>query len=86
MLKRLLGSFREPVNGLSHLGGAVAALAGMIGLLVAGASSVGKEVSLLIYGSTLVLLFSASATYHLVRAGPRLLGSCASWIMPPSTC
>ena len=75
------------MNGLSHLGAAVAALAGMIGLLVVGASSVGKQVSLLIYGSTLVLLFSASATYHLVRGRPGSPRACfASWIMPPSTC
>lgn len=70
MLVRFLKSLREPVNGLSHLGAAIAAFAGMIGLLVVGRSSVGKQVSLLIYGSTLVMLFSASATYHLVRAKP----------------
>lgn len=74
MLMRFLRSVREPVNGLSHLGAAIAALAGMICLLVVGRSSLGKEVSLLIYGCTLVLLFSASATYHLVRASPRVLG------------
>lgn len=50
-------------------------MAGMICLLLLGRSSVGKEVSLLIYGCTLVLLFSASATYHLVRASPRVLGA-----------
>jgi hemolysin III len=69
-----LRSFREPVNGLSHLVAAVAALVGMIGLLIVGRSSPGKEVSLLIYGCTLVMLFSASATYHLVRGSPRVLG------------
>ena len=74
MLMRIRKSLREPVNGLSHLGAAVAALAGMIGLLAAGSSSVGKQISLLIYGCTLVLLFSSSAAYHLVRGGPRLQG------------
>lgn len=52
---------------------AVAALAGMIVLLSVGRSSVGKQISLLIYGCTLVILFSASATYHMVRATPRVL-------------
>jgi hemolysin III len=71
---RVLKRVREPVNGLSHLGAALAALAGLIVLLVIGTSNMGKQVSLLIYGSTLVLLFSASATYHLVRGSPRVLG------------
>jgi hemolysin III len=74
MILRFLRSLREPVNGLSHLGAAVAALVGMIVLLLMGTPSIGKQVSLLIYGCTLVLLFSASATYHLVRASPRVLG------------
>lgn len=71
-MKRFLRSVREPVNGLSHLGGAIAALAGLVALLVIGRSNAGKELSLLIYGCTLVLLFSASATYHLVRGSPRV--------------
>lgn len=75
MIKQLLRSLREPVNGLSHLAAALAAMVGMIGLVVIGKSSVGKELSLLIYGTTLVLLFSASATYHLVRGSPRVLGA-----------
>ncbi|MFH1185635.1 MAG: hemolysin III family protein [Chloroflexota bacterium] len=71
---QMLKGMREPVNGLSHLLAAVVAVAGLIALLLTGRSTAGKEVSLLIYGSTLVLLFSASATYHLVRASPRVMG------------
>ena len=63
---------RDPVNGLTHLIAAVVAVGGLIALLVIGRSTTGKEMSLLIYGCTLVLLFSASATYHLVEAGPRV--------------
>lgn len=55
------------------MGAALASLGGMIGLIVMGTSSVGKQLSLLIYGTTLVLLFSASATYHLVKGSPRVL-------------
>jgi hemolysin III len=75
MSRRFVQSLREPVNGLSHLGAAVGALVGMIGLIVIGHSSVGKQLSLIVYGTTLVLLFSASATYHLVRGSPRVLGA-----------
>ncbi len=74
MVVRILKSLREPVNGLTHLGAAVAALAGLVRLLAVGTSAIGKEVSLLIYGGTLVLLFSASATYHMLQASPRVLG------------
>ncbi len=73
MFTRILRSLREPVNGLSHFVAAVVALAGLVALLVIGHSSTGKTVSLLIYGTTLVLLFSASATYHLVSASPRVV-------------
>jgi hemolysin III len=74
MFMRMLKRLREPVNGLSHLFAAVVAVAGLIALLVVGDSTIGKEVSLLIYGCTLVLLFSASATYHLVEGSPRVIG------------
>lgn len=67
MIKRL----REPVNGLTHLGGALAASAGLAALLVLGRGSLGRQVALLIYGLSLVLMLSASAAYHLAPAGPR---------------
>jgi hemolysin III len=68
-LKRL----REPVNGLSHLGAALAAAAGLALLLIIGRDSVLKEVSLAVYGVSLILMFSASATYHLVSARPAVV-------------
>jgi hemolysin III len=74
MLKRLFKRMREPVNGLTHLGAAVVSAVGLVALLITGRSTVGKEVSLLIYGSTLVLLFAASSTYHLVTGSPRVMG------------
>ena len=74
MFMRIVRGLREPVNGLSHLFAALVAVGGLIALLIVGRSRLDKEVSLLIYGCTLVLLFSASATYHLVRASPRVTG------------
>ena len=64
---------REPVNGLTHLGGAIAALFGQIALLVVGWSGTAKIISLFVYGLSLVVLFSASATYHLAKADPAIL-------------
>jgi hemolysin III len=63
---------REPISGLTHLGGAIAALVGQIVLLVLGWPGVEKFVSVLVYGLSLVGLFSASAAYHLVNAGPKV--------------
>ncbi len=64
---------REPFNGLSHLGGAIAALFGQIALLIVGWSGTAKIVSLFVYGLSLIALFSASATYHLTKAKPAVL-------------
>lgn len=68
----MLSKLREPVNGLTHLGGAIAALFGQIALLVVASSSVAKVASVIVYGVSLIALFSASATYHLVNAGPKV--------------
>jgi hemolysin III len=69
MLKKL----REPVNSLTHWGGAVLALVGLIALLIVGWGTPAKVVSLIIYGISLIFLFSASATYHMVRVKDKVL-------------
>jgi hemolysin III len=68
----MLKIFREPVNGLTHLGAAIAAAIGMIILVVIGWGNIGKTISLSIYGFSLILLFSASAIYHLLKVKPRV--------------
>ena len=62
---------REPVNGLTHLGAAIAAFFGLAALLVIGRDSLVKQASLLVYGAALILMFSASAAYHLIKAQPQ---------------
>ena len=69
MFKRL----REPVSGLMHLGTAIAAVLGLAALLWLGRSSLAKEISLLIYGLSLVLMFSASSAYHLIQSNARVV-------------
>jgi hemolysin III len=69
MLKKL----REPVNSLTHWGGAILALAGLVALIVVGWGTTAKVVSLVIYGASLIFLFSASATYHMVRVKDKAL-------------
>lgn len=69
MLKKL----REPVNSLTHWVGALLALAGLIALLIVGWDTPAKVVSLMVYGLSLIAMFSASATYHMVRVRDRAL-------------
>ncbi len=59
---------REPVNAITHMAAAIAAFIGTIFLLILGRDSLVKEVSFIIYGSSLVLMFSASAAYHAIFA------------------
>lgn len=68
----MFSRLREPVSGLTHLAGAAAAFLAQSVLLVFAANGLEKFVSTLIYGLSLVGLFSASAAYHLVNAGPKV--------------
>jgi hemolysin III len=62
---------RDPVSGLTHLGGFLLAIAGLT-LLVTLASvhaSAWHVVSFAIYGTSLMLLYLASSLYHLLPLG-----------------
>jgi len=69
----MLKKFREPINSLTHWAGALLGVAGLIALLIVGWSAPAKIVSLTIYGLSLIAMFSASATYHMVRAKDRVI-------------
>jgi hemolysin III len=69
----MLKKVREPVNSLTHWGGAVLALIGLIALLIVGWSTPAKVISLAIYGLSLIAMFSASATYHMVLVKDKAL-------------
>ena len=69
MFKKL----REPVNSLTHWVGAILAVIGLIALLVVGWSTPAKLISLVVYGVSLIFLFSASATYHMVQVKDKAL-------------
>jgi hemolysin III len=68
----MFSKMREPVSGLTHLGGAIASVGGLVALLVLGWHGIEKIVSVLVYGLSLVGLFAASATYHLASVRPRV--------------
>ena len=64
---------REPVNSLTHWAGALLGLIGLVALLIVGWSTPAKIISLAIYGVSLIAMFSASATYHMVQAKEKVL-------------
>ncbi len=66
MLKKL----REPVNGLTHFFAALAALVGLIILILFTYREIPKLITMIIYGSSLIALLGASAAYHLIPASP----------------
>ena len=49
------------------------ALAGLVALLIVGWSTPAKVISLAVYGVSLIAMFSASATYHMVQVKDRVL-------------
>jgi hemolysin III len=66
-------NLREPVNGLTHFFAAIAALIGMVILIIVGRGSLDRTIALTIYSVSLVLLFAASAAYHMIKARPKVL-------------
>jgi hemolysin III len=70
-LRGLARYFREPVNSLTHLVGALLSLVGLVVLLVLAAGEPWRTVSFAIYGTTLVLLYTASTLLHSLHVGAR---------------
>jgi len=69
----MFSKMREPVSGLTHLGGALLSAGGLVALLVLGWQGIERIISALVYGLSLVGLFAASAAYHLARVRPKAL-------------
>ena len=69
----MISNFRDPVSGLIHLFSAVLALVGMVLLLVLTRGEGLKQLSMAVYGVSLVTLFSASAIYHLANPAESVL-------------
>ena len=62
---------REPINGLTHLIGAILSVVGLLALVIKTSinnPSVASLAAVIIFGISLILLYSASSTYHLTIA------------------
>ena len=64
---------KDPASGLSHLAGAVVSVIGLVALLrvAVGNHDPWQIVSFAIFGGSLILLYSASAIYHLLNVPAR---------------
>lgn len=67
---------REPINGFTHLGGAILSFAGLLALVIKTTLNNPSTVDItavIIFGVSLILLYAASATYHLVIASDKVI-------------
>ncbi|GKX67009.1 PAQR family membrane homeostasis protein TrhA [Inconstantimicrobium mannanitabidum] len=68
--------FREPINGFTHLFGAVVSLMGMILMIGKTIIEKGNNLSVsavIIFGLSLVFLYTASSVYHLVNSTDKVI-------------
>jgi hemolysin III len=62
---------REPINGLTHLTGALLSFVGLLAMVIKVSSTTSSTMAItavIIFGVSMILLYSASATYHMVIA------------------
>ena len=64
-------SLKEPFNAISHLLAALGALAGTVILVASSPADTGWVVVLVVYGVSMVVLFSASTAYHSIHSSPK---------------
>lgn len=66
---------REPINVLTHLLGAILSLGGLVFLIIrsVGVGGFVPVISALIFGLSLILLYSASSIYHWVMSSPQTI-------------
>lgn len=67
-------SFKEPVNSITHLVGAVLSAAGLTWMIVKSVLHQNplQLTSALIFGISMILLYSASSIYHAVKSSPHV--------------
>ncbi|MDE3840404.1 hemolysin [Bacillus methanolicus] len=67
---------REPINGLTHLAGAILSFAGLLAMVIKASMATSSALaitSVIIFGISMILLYSASATYHMVIAKDKVI-------------
>jgi len=70
----LMSRLKDPVSGLTHLGGAFLSIAGLIVLIryAQRFATVKHIVAFAIFGAALILLYTSSAIYHLLKVPEKI--------------
>jgi hemolysin III len=63
---------KEPVSALIHGLGVLLSIAALVSLLILANGRFWQTITFALYGSTLIILYSASTLYHSLKVGPRL--------------
>lgn len=75
---------REPVNGFTHMAGAILSFIGLLAMVIKttlyNPSAIAIS-SVIVFGISLILLYSASATYHLVVSSDKVINFLRRLIM-----
>ena len=69
----MMQRFRQPVNGFTHLTGAILSAGALLWLILLTRGDGLKLLAVIIYGLSLITLYTASATYHLTHGSDRTL-------------
>lgn len=64
---------REPFNTWSHAAGAVLGFVGMVVLFVFSDNDLGKVLGALVFGITMMLMYTSSAVYHALKVSEQAL-------------
>lgn len=62
---------KEPINTWTHFISFVAAIVGLVFLIIMSKNNISKLVTMTIYGLSLILLYGASSIYHWVQTTPQ---------------
>ena len=64
-------NMKEPVNTWSHFISFVAAIVGLVFLIILSKDNISKLVTMTIYGMSVISLYGASSIYHWVKTTPK---------------
>lgn len=67
---------REPINGLTHLAGALLSFVALLAMVIKASITTESALaiaSVIMFGTSMILLYSASATYHMVIAKDKVI-------------